>query len=35
MTKLGRVSRETKGIPMTGYAETPDLLTPGQFWPKH
>ncbi len=32
MTKLGRVSKETKGIVVPGYAETPDLLVNGQIF---
>lgn len=32
MTKLGRVSKETKGVPKDGYAETPDFLVLGRIY---
>ena len=36
MIRLGRVSKETKGTPvMPGFAETPDLLTPGNIYRVH
>ena len=35
MTKLGPVSIQTKGPVMTGWAETPDRMTPGSIYPIH
>ena len=32
MIILGRVSTETKGIPLPGYAETSDLVLPGNIF---
>lgn len=34
MMKLGRVSTKTMGMPKVGWAETRDLLTPGEIYPK-